>query len=200
MKEVGGYNRSRQCTIKSCIVGLDCYLGDSSDPYMQLVYECDSGRARYSMKRMARRFTVQLQGDPAMDDSSQSLQGIGTVAFDGVFEQAPRMAAKHFHKCCSSLRVRSWSGKPMHSQYRRLTEQSPVDMKETFGWLKAANLPCATEGLVLAAQDQALRTRYYAYEHHILHRDVSPTCRVCSAGLETVDHIVAGCSSTDGLH
>ena len=28
---------------KSCIVGLECYLRDSSDPYMQLVYECDSG-------------------------------------------------------------------------------------------------------------------------------------------------------------
>ena len=76
----------------------------------------------------------------------------------------------------------------MHGQYR----QPPVDTKETFGWLKAANLPGATEGLVVAAQDQALRIRYY--EHHILHRDVSPTCRVCSAGLETVDHIVAGCS------
>ena len=62
----------------------------------------------------------------------------------------------------------------MHGQYRRLTEQSPVDTKETFGWLKAAKLPGATEGLVVAAQYQALRTRYY--EHHILHRDVSPTC------------------------
>ena len=29
----------------------------------------------------------------------------------------------------------------------------------------------------------------------ILHRDVSPTCRMCSVGLETVDHIVAGCSA-----
>ena len=53
-----------------------------------------------------------------------------------------------------------------------LHEQSPVDTKETFGWLKAANLPGAIEGLVVAAQDQALRTRYY--EYHILHRDVSP--------------------------
>ena len=178
---------------KSCIVGLDCYLGGSSDPYMQLVYECDSGRARYSINRMARRFTVQLQGDPATDDSSQSLHGSGTVASDGVFEQAPRMDAKHFRKCSSPLRVRSWSGKPMHGQYRRLAEQSPVDMKEPFGWLKAANLPGATEGLVVAAQDQSLRARYY--EHHILHRYVSPTCRVCSAGLKTVDHIVAGCNA-----
>ena len=176
---------------KSCIVELDCYLRDSSDPYMQLVYECDSGRARYSIKHMARRFTVQLQGDPARDDSSQALHGSGTVVSDGLFEQAPRMAAKPFRKCSSSLRVQSWSGKPMHGQYRRITEQSPVDMKETFGWLKAANLPGATEGLMVAAQNQALRTRYY--EHIILHRDVSPTCRVCSADLETVDHIVAGC-------
>ena len=66
-------------------------------------------------------------------------------------------------------------------------------MKETYGWLKAANLPAATERLVVAAQDQALRTRYY--ERKILHRDVSPTCRMCSVGLETVDHIVAGCSA-----
>ena len=81
----------------------------------------------------------------------------------------------------------------MHRQYRRLTEQPPVDMKETYRWLKAANLPAATGELVVAAQDQALHTRYY--ERKILHRDVSPTCRMCSAGLKTVDHIVAGCSA-----
>ena len=88
----------------------------------------------------------------------------------------------------------------MHGQYCRLTEQPPVDMKETYGWLEAANLPAATEGLVVAAQDQALWTRYY--ERKILHHNVRPTCHMCSVGLETVDHIVAGCSAfgTDGLH
>ena len=158
---------------KSCIVGLECYLRDSSDPYMQLVYECDSGRSRYSIKSMACSFTAQLRRDLAKDDTSQSLHGSGTVPSDGVFEQAPQMDTKHFRMCNSSLRVRSWSRKPMHGQYRRLTEQSPVDTKETFGCLKAADLPGATERLVVAAQDQALRTRYY--EHHILHQDVSPT-------------------------
>ena len=72
----------------------------------------------------------------------------------------------------------------MHGQYCRLTEKPPVDIKETYGWLKSSNLPAATEGLVVAAQDQALWTRYY--EHNILHQDVSFTCPLCSAGLETV--------------
>ncbi|XP_062499353.1 uncharacterized protein LOC134176711 [Corticium candelabrum] len=81
----------------------------------------------------------------------------------------------------------------MHGQYRHLTEKPPVDMKETYRWLKSLNIPAATEGLVVAAQDQAFRTQYY--ERNILHRDVSPTCRMCSVGLETVDHIVAGCSA-----
>ena len=52
---------------------------------------------------------------------------------------------------------------------------------------------CCNRGTVVAAQDQALRTRYY--ERNILHQDVSPTCRLCSVGLETVDHTVVGCSA-----
>ena len=72
----------------------------------------------------------------------------------------------------------------MHGQYHRLTEKPPVDMKETYRWLKSSNLPAATEGLVVAAQDQAFWIRYY--ERNILHRDVNPTCCLCSVGLETV--------------
>ena len=81
----------------------------------------------------------------------------------------------------------------MHGQYCRLTEKPPLDMKETYRWLKSLNLPAAADELVVAAQDQALQTRYY--ERNILHRDVSPTCCMCSVGLETVDHIVADCTA-----
>ena len=54
---------------KSCSVGLECYLRDSFDPYMQLVYECDSGRSRYSIKSMASRFTAQLLVVAAQDQA-----------------------------------------------------------------------------------------------------------------------------------
>ena len=182
-----------ESTYQSCIVRLNCYLADSSDPFMQMIRECDSGKSSHSIKHMACRFTAQLRRSLASNDKSQSLHRNASISVEGGFEQAPETDARHYRTCCSSLRLRSWSGKPMHGQYRRLTEQPPVDMKETYGWLKAANLLAATEGLVVAAQDQALWTRYY--ESKILHRDVSFTCRMCSVGLETVDHIVAGCSA-----
>ena len=96
---------------------------------------------------------AQLQRSLALDDKLQNLHRNASISVEGGFEQAPETDARHYRMCSSSLRVRSWSGKPMHGQYRRPAEQPPVDMKETYGWLKAANLPAATEGLVVAAQD-----------------------------------------------
>ena len=87
----------------------------------------------------------------------------------------------------------------MHGQYFRLTEEPPVDMKETYRWLKLSDRTASTEGLVVVAQEQALPT--WNYMRNILHRDVSPTCRLCSVGLEKFDHILAlYCLGTDGLH
>ena len=182
-----------ESTYQSCIVRLNCYLADSSDPFMQMIRECDSGKSLHLIKRMACQFTAQLRRSLASDDKSQNLHRNASISVEGGIEQAPETDARHCRTCCSSRCVRFWSGKPMQRQYRHLIEQPPMDMKESYGWLKAANLPDATEGLVVAAQDQALRTRYY--EQQILHRDVSPTCRMCSVGLKTVDHIVAGCSA-----
>ena len=97
MKEVGGYNRSRQCT---CLALWDWTVISVTVPIRKCsLYECDSGKARCSNKRMAHRFTAQMLGTAP---TLQSLHASGTVASDGVFEQAPRMAAKHFRKCNSS--------------------------------------------------------------------------------------------------
>ena len=116
---------------------------------------------------MAHQFTTQLQENLSKDNKSQNLHGSGTILSDGVFEQAPHTDAKHSRTCSSYLRVHSCSRKPMDGQYRRLTEKPPVDMKETYRWLKSSNIPAATEGLVVAAQNQALQTHYY--ERNILH-------------------------------
>ena len=117
---------------------LNCYLAESSDPFIQMMRECDSGKSSHSIKRMACRYTAQLQRSLALDNKSQSLHGNASILVEGGFEQAPETDARHYRRYCGSLRVQSWSGKPMHGQSCRLTEQPPVDMKETYGWLKAA--------------------------------------------------------------
>ena len=43
----------------------------------------------------------------------------------------------------------------MHGQYHCLSEQLPVDMKETIECLKAVNLPGATAGLVVTANERS---------------------------------------------
>ena len=109
---------------------LNCYFADSSDPLMEMIRECDSGESSQSIKHMACRFTAQLRRSLASDDKSQSLHRNASISVEGGFEQAPETDARHYRTRCSSLGVLSWSGKHMHGQYRDLTEQPPVDMKE----------------------------------------------------------------------
>ena len=48
-----------------------------------------------------------------------------------------------------------------------------------------------TEGLILAAQEQALRTN--SIKHSIDKTSETPMCRLCGDSTETVRHIVSGC-------
>ena len=65
-----------ESTYRSCIVRLNCYLADSSDPFMQMIRECDSGKSSHSIKRMACRFTVQLQRSLASTKSRRTYTGM----------------------------------------------------------------------------------------------------------------------------
>ena len=103
---------------------LNCYVADSSDPFIQMIWACDSGKSSLSIKRMACRFTAQLWRSLASDDKSQSLHMNASISVEGGFEQAPETDARHYRTCCSSVCVRSWSGKPTRAvSYCRLTEQ-----------------------------------------------------------------------------
>ena len=64
-------------------------------------------------------------------------------------------------------------------------------MTKTVGlWLKRGCLKKETEDLILAAQDQAIRTRWI--KKHI-DKMISVNCRMCGERTETVAHIVSEC-------
>ena len=74
---------------------LNCYLADSSDPFMQMIRECDSGKSSHSIKRMAGRFTAQLRMSLASDNKSQNLHRNASISVEGGFEQPPETDARH---------------------------------------------------------------------------------------------------------
>ena len=57
-----------------------------------------------------------------------------------------------------------WHEKVMHGQFFRDTD-GIVDRKKSWLWLKNGDLKKGTEALIMAAQEQAIRTNYV--KHHI---------------------------------
>ena len=88
-------------------------------------------------------------------------------------------------------RKRDWYAKTMHGQFMRQTSQ--LASKESWQWLERGELKKETEGMLMAAQDQALRTRYV--QNKIDRVNISPKCRKCKAKDETINHITNECSA-----
>jgi len=85
-----------------------------------------------------------------------------------------------------------WQGKAMHEQYLK-DIRGKVDEEKTWKWLITnGELKKETEGLILAAQDQALRTKAVCAK--IDKTSTDSKYRLCKEKDETVDHLVSCCS------
>ena len=80
--------------------------------------------------------------------------------------------------------------KPLHSALSRETEEGR-DEDNRWLWVKKGYLKKEIEGLIMAAQDQAIRTNWI--RHNIDKEDISPLCRLCGARAETVSHTMSEC-------
>ena len=96
-----------------------------------------------------------------------------------------------FRKEMRQDRLERWKNKPLHGQYVR-NIQDIVNKEDTAGWLRNGRLKKETEGLIVAAQDQALSTN--AIKVNVYKQKGSPMCRLCGLKEETVDHLVSSCS------
>ena len=77
----------------------------------------------------------------------------------------------------------------MHGQYIRNIDRQLIGEEDTFLWLSKGDLKAETESEVVAAQDQALQTKYYATK--ILNIETDSKCRICQQFDTTVDQIVS---------
>ena len=65
----------------------------------------------------------------------------------------------------------------MHGQYTRNTDRQLIIEEHTFLWLSKGDLEAETESEIVAAQAQALQTKYYATK--ILSTETDSKRRLC---------------------
>ena len=53
----------------------------------------------------------------------------------------------------------------MHGQYIRCMDRQLISEEDTFLWLSKGDLKAETESEIVAAQDQALHTKYYGKKY-----------------------------------
>ena len=95
---------------------------------------------------------------------------------------------KEYKEKMKRKRTEDWSGKQLHGQFKRETDDLSGGSWE---WIRTGELEKETKGLIFAAQDQALRTN--AVKARIENQNVSSKCRMCGNHDETVQHILCSC-------
>jgi len=86
---------------------------------------------------------------------------------------------------------KKWQNNVMHGEYIRNIGRQLISEEDTFLWLRKGDLKLETESEVVAAQDQALQTKYYATK--ILSTERDSKCRLCQQFDETIDHTISAC-------
>jgi hypothetical protein len=81
-----------------------------------------------------------------------------------------------------------WKNNVMHGQYIRSIDRQLIIEEDTLLWLSKGDLKAETEGQIVAAQDQAIQTKYYATK--ILNTETDIKCKLCQKFHETIDHII----------
>ena len=87
-------------------------------------------------------------------------------------------------------RSKDWEEKVLHGPYLRQTKEVRSD--QYWAWLQNGDLRRETKSLIVAAQNQNIRTNLVKERIDKSHGD--SLCRVCRKVDESIDHIFSGCS------
>ena len=169
-----------ESSFKTTTIGLQRYLEVTQDWMMQEVSRHESCKTGNSITKKASKFMRELDMNREAD----------------ILEEDPTKAAKEVKHAAKKEILKktqdNWEEKFLYGQYPLRANQADVDKQMTHQWLRSSGLKGETEGFILAAQDQCLLTRNY--QANVLKNGANPNCRICDKALETVDHLVSGCS------
>ena len=99
-------------------------------------------------------------------------------------------AASVLKRSKKEKRLEDWEEKILHDPY--LKQAKKVRSDQCWAWLQNGDLKRETESLIVAAQNQSIRTNLVKAKIDKIQGD--SLCRVCGKVDESIDHIVSGCS------
>lgn len=86
---------------------------------------------------------------------------------------------------------KAWLEKNMHGQLARQMQVLSANNFLSYGWLRHGKMKGETESLLVAAQEQALRTHHTESRIYKIRKE--GLCRLCKKYNETVEHISSAC-------
>ena len=99
-------------------------------------------------------------------------------------------AASVLKRSETEKRLEDWEEKVLHGHYLRQTKEVRID--QCWAWLQNGDLKRETESLIVAAQNQSIRTNLV--KARIDKSQGDSLCRKCRKVDESIDHIVSGYS------
>ena len=112
------------------------------------------------------------------------------IAARGDNEKTEIDTGKEFKRRTRLERKTKWKEKTLHGQFLRQTEE--LADKDQWSWLTDGTLKRETESLIMAAQEQALRTNLVKAKIDKSQEDSK--CRMCGKADESISHLLSECS------
>ena len=160
------------------MVGLNHYLENKSTLSSNMIIMHEKTKPKYSISNIAKNIEKEIEDlnfAPKPDKPTA---------------ENAKLLKQEIKKELVKKKNNGWRSKPLHGKYPSLIGEPHVDLPNTNNWLRS-DIKGETEGLLIAAQDQALYTRNY--QKHIVGKEIDSRCRMCYKQSETIDHITSGC-------
>ena len=138
-----------EITYKTTTIGLNSYLNNKDDYLLKMAREHDRGKKTMSIHHQAAKFGREL-----------SLPEAEVVENEPAASYARRVKLKAKYQALEQLKSK-WQEKPLHGQYQKRTKEKDVNHDKTHNWLSTPGLKSETEGFIIPAQDQCIKTNYY---------------------------------------
>ena len=137
------------------MIGLQTYMTNKDDVQIQAVLRHQNSKALHSVPKEAEKYLTEAG---TKDDMTNDNGKTATW-------KAKQLKLKYKEDFKKMVRDK-WREKAMHGKFPNYLDKDHVDVELSFEWMKHTGLKGETEGLITAAQDQALNTRYYSKTHH----------------------------------